>query len=146
MSLDYVDILFVEDDKETIGIVAETFRGTKCNICQVESVDDAVDFLKAEGKFTSRSIPLKPKVIVVDFLLHNGSGLELIDEVRKFKDTKFIPIVMLTDSVNKDDIQNSYISTVNSFVNKPHDKKDLKQAVQRICSYWTGFNSLPYAV
>jgi len=79
-------ILIVEEDAYLAGIYA---RKLELEQCQVEVVDSLAEARKRFKKS-------KPQAIVVDAAMENESGFEFIEEVRKTRGFKTMPVIVIT--------------------------------------------------
>ncbi len=68
------------------------------------------------------------------------NGLEVLEHIRNNESTKYIPVVMLTSSIEKRDIQSSYKLNANSFIQKPVDFIKFVEVVNHIGKYWLELN------
>ncbi len=88
-----IKILMIEDDQPTIKIFQEVFLMAGF---EIEFIDTGKDALKRieeirEGKKE------KPDLILLDLLLPDINGIEILKEARKYPETKKIKIYILTN-------------------------------------------------
>lgn len=140
-----VDILIVEDNPNDAEL---TIRGLKKhylanNIFHVEDGEEALDYIFAKGKYSGRNSNHKPKVILLDLKLPKVDGLEVLRQVKENKNTKNIPIVVLTSSREEKDIVESYKLGVNSYIVKPVEFEKFVESVKELGLYWLLLNQPP---
>jgi len=80
------EILIVEEDAYLAGIYA---RKLELEQCEVEVVDNLAEARKRYKKS-------KPQAIMVDAAMENESGFEFIEEVRKTRGFKTVPVIVIT--------------------------------------------------
>jgi two-component system response regulator len=138
-------ILLVEDspdDQELIRMAIED--GHIAN--EIVSVNDgaqALDYLFGRGAFAGRDVSDTPLVILLDIKLPKVNGLEVLQQLRANPQTSLIPVVMLTSSNEERDILASYENGVNSYVRKPVDFDQFREAVKQLKLYWVILNETP---
>ncbi len=81
-----------------------------------------------------------PKLIILDIKLPKIDGFELLSQLRKQKNTSFLPVLMLSSSNQVVDIKKAYEIGVNGFMTKPDNYEGLKKALKAISDYWLGQN------
>lgn len=138
-------ILLVEDNEDDRFLTLRALEGM--NLAnRVETVSDgaeALDFLFARGQYSDRNPKELPQLVLLDLNLPKLSGIEVLRHIRSTSLTKSVPVVMLTTSVQRDDVQESYSLGANSYVQKPIDTHDFREAVSRLGVYWLVLNQPP---
>jgi CheY-like chemotaxis protein len=86
-----------------------------------------------------------PAVILLDLKLPRIDGLSVLRRLRDDKRTKFLPVVILTTSMEERDILSSYSLGANSYVRKPVDYIEFSEAVKQLGLYWLLLNEPPPA-
>ncbi len=82
-------------------------------------------------------------MVLLDLNLPKKSGLEVLAEIRADERTKYVPVVVLTTSLEESDVVSSYQKGANSYVRKPVDFKEFVDAVQSLGIYWMLQNEVP---
>lgn len=138
-------ILLVEDDPRDEALTLRALRkGNVANpVMVVRDGAEALDFLFAEGAYTSRNGAPAPQVILLDLKLPKVDGLEVLARLRAHQLTKLIPIVVLTSSVEDQDLVRSYSLGANSYVRKPVDFDEFVSAARHLGVYWLLLNEPP---
>jgi two-component system response regulator len=70
-------------------------------------------------------------------------GLDVLKRIRSEKQTKYLPVVVLTTSSEDRDITESYDLGANSYVCKPVDFKEFINAAKQLGLYWMLLNASP---
>lgn len=137
-------ILLVEDNTNDIELTLAALA--QCNIANevvvVRDGAEALDYVYRRGQHAQRPAG-DPAVILLDLKLPKIDGLEVLDRLKKDKDQRQIPIVMLTSSREERDLVQSYQYGVNSFVVKPVEFTEFFAAIQSLGMFWAILNQLP---
>lgn len=127
-------ILLVEDNPSDEELTLRALK--KSNIMNpVTVVRDGAEALA----FLFGNNPL-PQIILLDLKLPKVDGLEVLRELRANERTKLLPVVVLTSSVEEQDIIRSYGLGANSYVRKPVDFTQFVEAVRQLGLYWLVLN------
>ncbi|MEB3733069.1 response regulator [Halopseudomonas pachastrellae] len=81
-----------------------------------------------------------PALILLDLNLPKRNGLEVLRELRNHPDTRLVPVVILTSSLEPSDRLNAYQAGANSYLRKPVDFDEFVHVAQQVGSYWLGLN------
>jgi two-component system response regulator len=71
------------------------------------------------------------------------NGLQFLERIRADKDTKLIPVIILTSSKEEQDIKNAYKLGANSYIRKPVDFNKFLYTTQQVGMYWVELNEPP---
>lgn len=138
-------ILLVEDnpDDEALTLRAMSKVSITNQIFVARDGAEALDFLFATGAYSNRQIDELPAVILLDLKLPKVDGLEVLRRLRANEYTRFIPVVILTNSNEERDILTSYTLGANSYVRKPVDFQAFTNLVGQLGKYWLAINEIP---
>lgn len=138
-------MLLVEDSKDDEDLTFMALKENKIssNVVVCRNGAEALDYLFCRGKFEHRSEKDMPRLILLDLKLPKLDGLELLRRVRSHQETKLIPVVVLTTSVEEGDILESYNLLANSYIRKPVVFEEFASAIKQISMYWLQLNLNP---
>ncbi len=142
---DEVEVLIVEDNPTDAELIIRALRDQNLEneIFIAGDGEEALDFLFCRGKYSDRH-PCKPmKAIFLDLKLPKINGLEVLKEIKTNKNTKYLPVVILTSSNEDSDILSAYKLGANSYVVKPVHFDAFCQAITNVGLYWSAINKLP---
>lgn len=88
-------ILIVEDDNFLVGLYTTKFELEGFEVYTAE--DGEKGYKTAKEK--------KPDIILLDILLPKLDGFEVLKKLKKGADTKSIPVILLTNLSQKNDVQ-----------------------------------------
>lgn len=135
-------ILLVEDNANDEELTLRALK--KSNILNrvvvVRDGAEALDYLFVRGAHASRPAEDIPQVILLDLKLPKIDGLAVLRAIRTDERTKLLPVVVLTSSVEEQDVVRSYGLGANSYVRKPVDFQQFLEAVRQLGLYWLVIN------
>ncbi len=135
-------ILLVEDNADDVALTQRAFKNSKVLNRLVVAQDgaEALDYLFATGRWEGRDPEGMPLVILLDLKLPKIDGLEVLRRLRSDPRTKLIPVVILTSSVEEQDVIRSYDLGCNSYIHKPVDFTQFVEAARQLGMYWLVLN------
>lgn len=141
-------ILIVEDNPDHMELTVLTLQdlGVKAEIATAGDGAEALDFLFGQGIHAGRDTERTPSFILLDMKLPKLSGLDVLRSVRSNPITALVPVIMLTSSSERSDMQACYQSGASSFVRKPIDFADFTEKLDRLQAFWLGVNECVAAV
>lgn len=130
--------LLVEDDLNHALLMVRAFAraGVFTPLPILKTGEEAIDFLSELARSKGRRAGDSPSLILLDISLPRRSGLEVLEWIRKQPELKRIPVVMLTSSVNPEDVNRAYCLGASSYLIKPFDFNDLVELAFGLKGYW----------
>jgi two-component system, response regulator len=127
-------ILLVEDnpDDEALTIRAFQKNSIRNEVVVAHDGAEALDHLLA---IDSGDTP-PPVLILLDLKLPKVNGLEVLRRIRAGVRTRLIPVVILTTSIEQEDVLAGYNGGANAYVRKPVSFADFAEAVHAIGNFW----------
>ena len=131
-------LLIVDDDEHDRFFLERAFQklGPYYHIHALHDGDEAIQFIKGEGKYEDRTEFQFPSYIITDLKMQPGDGFKLLDFIKKHPALSIIPIVMLSGSSDADDIRHAYLLGASSYFTKPSHPEDLANLIKSIHQYW----------
>ncbi len=132
-------ILLVEDNPDDVALTLRAFRRNNILNHVVVARDgvEALDYL-----FGSEMRGL-PSIMLLDLKLPRIDGLEVLRRVRADERTRLMRVVVLTSSLEEQDLVQSYSLGANSYIRKPVDFDNFQAAVGQLGLYWLLLNEAP---
>jgi CheY-like chemotaxis protein len=140
-----VEILLVEDSPEDAELTLRSLRRNNLanRIHWARDGEEALDFLFCRGSFSPRSLQTPPRVVLLDLKLPKVDGLEVLRHLKEDPRTQPIPVVIVTSSREEEDVVRGYRFGANSYVQKPMDFDQFREAVRQLGLYWLVTNEPP---
>ena len=102
-------VLVVDDDPALRSIVCTMLRKSNIKTLQVESAEDALDWLAKN----------RADLLVLDWGLPGMNGVELCQRLRKERAHQSLPILFLTGHSSSTDLVEAFEAGADDFVSKP---------------------------
>ena len=137
-------ILLVEDDPCNVELAMAVFTQDDLSneVVVVKDGAEALDYLHCREKYSDRTLA-NPVVVLLDLNLPKMSGLDVLRQIKSDEKLKRIPVVMLTTSDNKDEINEAYAFGANAYIVKPVNFEKFINAIKEIGIFWMGVNEPP---
>ena len=138
MPLAYKNVVIADDDQDDIQLFEEALKET----CPDLNLTVATDGVKLINLL--EEIP-KPDVILLDLNMPIKSGKECLEEIRAKDEFDDVPIVILSTSNQKADIEDCLKKGANHYFVKPESFEGMKSIVANICTGQIGVRVQPIA-
>lgn len=135
-------ILVVEDNPDHLELTVLTLEdhGVRAEIAVARDGAQALEFLFGQGSHAGRDTRKQPAFILLDMKLPKLSGLDVLRSVRANPLTALVPVIMLTSSSERSDMEACYRAGANGFVRKPVDFAEFTEKLNHLQAYWLGVN------
>ncbi|MGI8634454.1 MAG: response regulator [Segetibacter sp.] len=108
-----LDILLIEDDIDDVDLLKDALLENEVNY-QMQVI------MEGDKVFTYlQTLDNLPEIIVMDLNLPKTDGKEILQEIKSSSPLTKIPIVVLTTSSSKEDIDYCNRMGINKFITKP---------------------------
>ena len=143
--MDNGHILLVEDNINDVELTLRAFKKNNIvnEVVVVSDGEEALDYLFGTHTYAGRDKNIMPVVILLDLNLPKMGGLEVLQSIRANKQTKLLPVVILTSSNEEKDLIDSYNLGANSYVRKPVEFNQFVEAIKQLGLYWLIINEPP---
>ena len=131
-------ILLIEDNPDDVELTRLALRETDLPMRMVVARDgvEAVEALLGEEA-------IHPQLVLLDLKLPKLDGLDVLKRMRADDRTRSLPVVVLTSSLEDEDLAKCYALGANSYVRKPVDFARFVDVVNRLGIHWLVLNELP---
>ena len=131
-------ILLIEDNPDDVELTRLALRETDLPTKMVVARDgvEAIEALLGEQA-------IRPQLVLLDLKLPKLNGLDVLQRMRADERTRNLPVVVLTSSLEDEDLARCYALGANSYVRKPVDFARFVDVVNRLGIYWLVLNELP---
>jgi CheY-like chemotaxis protein len=135
-------ILLVDDEENDVFFMTDAFN--RLGIGNFQIVTDgqqAVDYLRGEGKFSDRNQFPMPAIVLLDLKLPFIMGLDVLKRIRERPGGPIV--IILSASSDPRDISSAYAAGANAYLVKPSSVEGLLNLVRSIKDFWLTHNVVP---
>ena len=138
-------ILIIEDNEDHLELTREALEeaGVQNPILVAASLQQARERLRICQEAAREGGGRLPCVVLLDLRLPDGSGLDLLREIKQNPALRMVPVVVLTSSEDTPDINRAYLLGANSYLVKPIVFAEFHQRIREAGLYWALLNR-PY--
>jgi CheY-like chemotaxis protein len=138
-------ILYAEDDENDVFLMQRAFKqaGVPNPLLILPDGNRTVDYLLGQRQYSDRTAYPLPHLILLDIKLPGISGLDILKLVRTTPAISTTPVVILTSSIEDQDIHRTYLQGANAYLVKPSSPDRLLVMVQAIRDFWILQNQAP---
>ncbi|MDP3762296.1 MAG: response regulator [Ramlibacter sp.] len=137
-----IAILIVEDNPDHRELILLALREC-CDAARLAVVADgteALDFLFARGSFEDRDVRKQPRLVILDMKLTQLHGLDVLHAMRADPLTQAVPVVMLSSSTEKAELDSCYEAGANSVVRKSENYEEMQRKMRQVYEFWVTVN------
>ncbi|MEO5967896.1 MAG: response regulator [Ferruginibacter sp.] len=129
-------ILLIEDDVDDIELLELALNGNnvKYTLDVVMEGDLVYPYMNKSEKL--------PEIIILDFNLPKVHGRDVLKQIKSSEKFCKIPLVVLTTSSSKDDVEFAYLLGASKFITKPTTLEDFNSAITAIVECYNEYNSV----
>ena len=101
---------------------------------------EAVEHLFNPGRAAPEEMP---GLVLLDLSMPRRDGFWVLRKMRAAERTRFIPVVILTSSVDLEDVRLAYTLGANGYLDKLSEGMPWDELVRSVARYWLGINITP---
>jgi two-component system response regulator len=128
-------ILLVEDNADDVDLTLRAFRRNGLRT----DIHVARDGIEAEEALFDEETGA-PSLVLLDLKLPRLTGLEVLRALREHPKTSMVPVVVLTSSLEEEDLVAAYRLGANSYIRKPVEFETFLDVVHQLGMYWLVLN------
>jgi len=117
-------VMIIEDEADAAELFGEMMRLNGFRVIKMYSSAPAIPMIAQE----------KPDVIILDIMMPDISGLEVLRYMRREPDLSRIPVIVVSAKSMPGDIKTGLEAGASLYLTKPVGFLDLKQAVEQVLS------------
>ncbi len=103
-------ILVVEDDMNLLKAITTALKDAGFNVISSEDGESGLSLVKSEN----------PDVVLLDIVLPKIDGFSVLKKMKKGKDTKDIPVILLTNLAHEKDMEKGLRLGAENYLVKAH--------------------------
>jgi DNA-binding response OmpR family regulator len=115
-------VMIIEDETDAAELFGEMMRMSGFRIIKMFSSAPAIPIISQE----------KPDVVLLDIMMPDISGLEILRFMRREPDLSKIPVIVISAKSMPNDIKTGLDAGATMYLTKPVGFQELKQAVEKV--------------
>ena len=138
-------ILLAEDREDDVFLIRKSLisAGIPYPVHAVEDGEEAIAYLKGEGRYSNRDEYPLPDLLLLDLKMPRVDGFEVLQWIREQPSLRTLRVVVLTASEQIRDVNRAYGLGANSFLVKPLDFENFLELGRFITQYWLKIDKAP---
>lgn len=131
-------ILYAEDEETDIFFLKRALQlaASPHTLNTVPDGAQALQYLAGEGRFADRLRHPLPSLVLLDINMPKKSGLEVLEWIRRQPQFKSLPVLILTSSGRKEDMDKARQLGADDFLLKPSTPLKLVDVVKSLQERW----------
>ena len=113
-------VLLVDDEESMLKVLERRLQSWGCRVLLAANGPEALRLAQEH----------RPNLILLDVMMPEMDGLEVCRRLRAAKDTKSIPVILVTVKATQLSAQEIRSSGAVQVVGKPYDSRELEEAVR----------------
>ncbi|WP_419179953.1 response regulator [Aureisphaera galaxeae] len=126
-----MNILLIEDDQIEVLKFKRTIDSLEADheIAISENGEEALRYLEELSGL--------PDIILLDLNMPKMSGLEFLSILKQDSRFKYLPTIILTTSINRNDLLSCYEIGIAGYILKPLKYNEYMERIRCLLTYWT---------
>ncbi len=112
-------IMVVDDNPDIVAIVKTILEGKGYNVLSASSGAQLLNLLEST----------KPDLIILDIMMPEMDGLEVLSRLKALTETASIPVILLTAKVQYEDVLGGYKLGADYYITKPFTSTQLVNGI-----------------
>lgn len=136
-------VLLVEDNAHDIRFIKRAFEQGRTKP-KIDIVHDGSDALAHLRRIVDGQGAAVPDLILLDLNLPLTDGHVVLEEIKHSRALRNTPVIVLTLSSSRQDIERAYANHANAYVTKPTEFLDYSRLVDAVESFWFDWVVVPH--
>lgn len=136
-------VLIVDDNpSDTCLTQAALQESTKAIITyEIRNAEDVIPTLLRRGFPSAFEFP---DIILLDLQMPKLHGLEVLKRLKRDRNLSYLPVIMLSNALNRQEMINSYENFASGYICKPFSMDEYKDKLLKTIDYWVDSVVLPH--
>jgi CheY-like chemotaxis protein len=123
-----VTIVMVEDDEGHARLIEKNIR--RAGVCN--TIHHLCDGTTALAHLLDPAVAASPLLVLLDLNLPDMSGIDILTRLKGHERLKLVPVIVLTTTDDKLEVQRCYDLGCNVYITKPVDYEAFAQAIRQL--------------
>lgn len=136
------EVLLVEDNPADVRLVGDAFADihARHRLSVAADGEEALDFVFRRGRHINAP---RVDLVILDLNLPIMNGDAVLREIRANPETTLLPVIILSSSNARKDVQLAYELRANGYIRKPRDLDGIYKAIESLKTFWLDVAELP---
>ena len=137
-----LNIAIIEDDSVDAMILQRAVNAASvpCNVFVIHDGEQALDILVRKKNVDAM---VEPDIVFLDIDVPKYNGVELLKRLKHDAATKSTPVIMITNSVNRKEMETCYQAHAGGYIPKSFNYNVFKEYIDNTLLYWSKCVALP---
>jgi two-component system, chemotaxis family, response regulator Rcp1 len=135
-------VLLAEDSDADVELtqlsIQQTGRAVELQV--VRDGEECMAFLRRAGPYAAAA---RPQLVLLDLHMPRMNGLEVLEAIKADANLKSVPVVVLTTSDSRSDVEAAYARYCSGYIVKPMKFSQFSAAIEAVLTYWLSHVALP---
>jgi CheY-like chemotaxis protein len=138
-------VLLIDDDPADVFMVQRAFAklGVAATLKVVNDGEEAIAYLSGRARYADRAEFPLPRILLLDLKMPRKSGFEVLEWIKSQPKLRRLPVIVLTSSNQRADIDRAYDTGANSYLVKTANPEAMQELTRVIDLYWNRMNERP---
>jgi CheY-like chemotaxis protein len=143
MSPQRFNILLIDDSPEAANLFELALKevAPRASIYWVATTEEGLEALERRDRFKDA---LGFDIVILDLNIGPASGFDLLQRIRNHEGLGSQPVIVMSSSRARNDIDRAYKCGANSFIVKSITLESTYETVAALARYWLDIVALPY--
>ena len=138
-----IEILLAEDNEDEIILIEEALEDVNIQDVTLNYVKNGIETMKYLKQIVPYENKQRPDLLLLDLNMPQMNGHEVLEQIKSNPLLKTLPVIILSNSQNENDIEKSYANHANCYITKPSDYNAFKEVLKLIEKHWLKTAKLP---
>lgn len=129
-----IAVVIADDDEDDNLMVKSAIANLHSNY-SVTIVGNGIELIKYLD-FLDKNKKDLPGLVLLDINMPMKNGKETLQEIREHPKYRLIPVVMLTSSKDRNEIESCYRFGAAGYLTKPYTIQELEKKIDAVLTYW----------
>lgn len=132
--LDPFELLIADDDPDDRFMILRALGRCRETLA-VHAVRDGIEVMEQLQALRAAGLPL-PRLLLLDLNMPRMDGREVLAALKADAGLRALPVVVLSTSVEAEDLQHAYADGATSFISKPDGFAQLVTTMRTLVEHW----------
>jgi CheY-like chemotaxis protein len=131
-------IIVIQDEFIDTDLIRAAFKkiGVSAPVHFLRGGRQAIAYMMGEGEFSDRQKFAYPTFVLTDLHMADGDGFAILEFLKTNPEWAIIPTIVLSESMDLDDIKASYLLGASSYHIKPRTQSAMTHLMLILHAYW----------